>query len=111
MKGQSGKHLFDLLLGIAAFLWLRWLDSEPDTSVRRNDDETEDSQGEREHCEGGDCWCDPQLFFDGGEEFGDVWVHKQPGDELPPSYVLASAIADAISGNGEDRYFPPQEIV
>ena len=110
MNVLKGRQLFDVLLGIAAFLWLRWLESgnKPVPTVRQNDDET-DLEGDREHTQGGDCWCDPQLFFDGGEEFGDVWVHKGPGDELPPSSVLASAIADAISG-GEDKSFPLQEV-
>lgn len=46
-----------------------------------------------------DYWV---LFFDGGDEFGDVWVYKAPGDELPPASILAAAIADAISGNNPE---------
>lgn len=65
--------------------------------------------GEREHVDGPGCWCKPTLFFDGGDEFGSVWVHKGDGDEMPPSDVLASAVADAISGHAEDRYFPPKK--
>ena len=51
---------------------------------------------EREHVNSPDCWCHPTLFFDGEDEFGDVWCHKAPGDELPPASVLAAAVADAM---------------
>jgi hypothetical protein len=62
-----------------------------------NDSEPRElEEGERLHIDGPDCWCNPTLFFDGGEEFGDVWVHKGNGEELPPASILASAIADAI---------------
>lgn len=46
-----------------------------------------------------DCWCKPTLFFDGGEEFGNVWVHKANADELPPAKILIEAVADAIAGS------------
>lgn len=51
---------------------------------------------EQEHIDGPNCWCKPQLFFEGLDEFADVWVHKGHGEEMPPSHVLAQAIADAI---------------
>lgn len=98
------RQLFGVLLGIAAFLWLRRLENGPVLAVRQNDEET-DSQGGRTHTDGMDCWCGPVIFFDGGDEFGDVIVHKGNGEELPPARVLASAIADAISGSGEDKVF------
>jgi hypothetical protein len=90
------RHLLFLFLGTAALVMLlqEWV-SAP-TPVRPNNDELDEDQGEREHIHGEGCWCHPTLFFDGGDEFGDVWCHKSPGDELPPSSVLAAAIAAAM---------------
>lgn len=51
---------------------------------------------ESPHVDGPNCWCNPTLFFDGEGVYGDVWVHKGAGDELPPSKILAAAIADAV---------------
>ena len=51
---------------------------------------------EREHTDGVDCWCHPTLFFDGGDQYGNVWVHKGNGEELPPAKVLIEAVADAM---------------
>jgi hypothetical protein len=98
------KKLLFLFLGLAALTLL--LIRNP---VRpKKDDADLDQKGEREHI-AGEGWCHPTLFFDGGDEFLDVWVHKGNGEELPPSYVLASAVADAISQSDQEHYFPPEE--
>lgn len=53
---------------------------------------------EKEHIDSIECWCGPEEIFtaDNGSA---VIVHKGPGDELPPSSVIAQAIADAISNS------------
>jgi hypothetical protein len=51
---------------------------------------------DRPHSNTPDCWCHPDLVLDGDEEFGDVWVHKAPGEELAPARIIAEAIADAM---------------
>lgn len=44
-----------------------------------------------------DCWCRPVEVYTAPN--GDsVLVHKGNGEELPPSSVIAQAIADAIAG-------------
>jgi hypothetical protein len=64
-----------------------------------------DEELERVHVDGPECWCHPTLFFDGQGEFGDVWVHKGEGEELPPAWVLIAAVADAIAeGVPDDRH-------
>jgi hypothetical protein len=56
----------------------------------------------REHIDGADCWCHPDLILEGWPGvFGDVWVHKGDGEELAPAWVIADAIASAfISDDG-----------
>ena len=48
------------------------------------------------HEEGEGCWCHPYIFFE-ADNGNKVWIHKGEGDELPPSRILAEAIADAIA--------------
>ena len=42
-----------------------------------------------------ECWCKPDCVFawDGRE----LWVHHGLGEELPPSEIIAQAIADIIA--------------
>lgn len=42
-----------------------------------------------------DCWCHPQEIFEANNG-SKVIVHKGHGEELPPAYVIAEAIADAM---------------
>lgn len=51
---------------------------------------------EREHINSDDCWCHPDLVFDGGEEYGNVWVHHGNGEELPPAHIIIEALNDAM---------------
>jgi hypothetical protein len=60
---------------------------------------------ESEHIDGPNCWCHPYLFFDGGEEYGDVWVHSGYGDGYPPARLLVLAIMSAM----RDRDFEDEE--
>jgi len=54
---------------------------------------------DREHIDSPDCWCHPDLILEGVDGvFGSVWIHKAPGEELAPAWIIAEAIADAISG-------------
>ena len=40
------------------------------------------------------CWCKPDMILElGGRE---IWVHHGPGDELPPSQIIAAAVLDLI---------------
>lgn len=55
-----------------------------------------------EHQEGEWCWCKPDLVFDGGDEYGDVWVHHAPWEELPPPWIIVEAINDAMF-HGEEE--------
>lgn len=50
-----------------------------------------------DHIDSMDCWCKPEVIFvaDNGSQ---VIVHKGAGEELPPPFIIAQAIADAISG-------------
>lgn len=52
---------------------------------------------EEEHIDSLYCWCHPDLLLEGVKGmFGDVWVHKGFGEELPPPFIIAWAIADAF---------------
>ena len=52
---------------------------------------------EKEHVVGPGCWCQPDLVLEGdGIRFGSVWVHKAPGEELAPAWIIAEAIASAF---------------
>ncbi len=90
----------------ALFLLDRYRAGREPIAVRCDGGEEPQSE-DRVHIDGPDCWCEPTLFFDGGDEFGNVWVHKGNGEELPPTNVLASAVADAVSGYEGTRRFRP----
>ena len=54
-------------------------------------DELLHEDGENEE----DCWCRPDMIFDWhGRE---IWVHHGNGEELPPAWIIAEAIADVIA--------------
>lgn len=50
----------------------------------------------------GHCWCKPTLFYRNPVTGACVWVHKGPGDELPPAWILAEAIADTFTDENDD---------
>lgn len=61
-----------------------------------------ESNEEREHIDSPDCWCHLDLILKGVDgKFGSVLVHKAPGEELAPAWVIASAVASAFSGRDE----------
>jgi hypothetical protein len=55
---------------------------------------------EREHLDdengGRDCWCHPEMIFE-TDDGRQVWVHKGAGEELPPSWIIAQAVYDALT--------------
>jgi hypothetical protein len=62
----------------------------------------DNATGTRPHIQSSKCWCGPTLFFE-AENGNQVWVHKGPGDDLPPSDMLAAAVAAAITDTlGQD---------
>lgn len=52
---------------------------------------------EKPHFNSLSCWCGPVEVYT-APNGNTVIVHKGNGDELPPSNIIAQAIADAIAG-------------
>jgi len=58
----------------------------------------EDLLEESGHIDSMECWCKPDVIFVCEWNGGTVIVHKGAGEELPPPFIIAAAIAEVISG-------------